>query len=102
MEMPMPELKLGRSYQGRPATNIHTLLRSHPSRKLVATIIQMRTGHGYNKHYLARILSSSIDSPKCKCGHRRQTPKHLQLECRHHLPRCKELRKQMRLLPLTW
>ena len=97
-----PGMRRGRSYQGRPATNIHPLLRDHPSRKLVATIIQMRTGHGYNKHYLARIPSSSIDSPKCTCGHWRQTPKHLLLECRHHLPQRKELRKQIRPLPLTW
>src|SRR5437588_3009949 len=84
-----PGMRRGRSYHGRPATNIHTLLRNHPSRKLVATIIQMRTGHGYNKNYLARIPCSSIDSPKCTCGHWRQTPKHLLLECRHHLPQRK-------------
>ena len=97
-----PAMKRGRSYHGRPATNIHTLLRNHPSRKLVATVIQMRTVHGYNKHYLVRIPSSSIDSPKCTCGHWRQTPKHLLLECKHHLPQRKELRKQIKPLPLTW
>src|SRR5437588_11500136 len=37
-----PEMKRGRSYHGKLATNIHTLLRNHPSRKLDTTIIQMR------------------------------------------------------------
>src|SRR5437588_12969447 len=39
---------------------------------------------------------------KCTCGHWRQTPKHLLLECKHHLPQRKELRKQIKPLPLTW
>src|SRR5437588_12529190 len=96
-----PGMRRGRSYHGRPATNIHTLLQNHPSRKLVATIIQMRTGNGYNKHYLARIPSSSINSPKCTCSHWRQTPKHILHECRLHLPQCKELQKQIKPLTTT-
>src|SRR5437588_6316929 len=51
-------MRWGRSYHGRPGTNIHTLLRNHTSGKLLTTIIQMRTGHGYNKHYLTRIPPS--------------------------------------------
>src|SRR5205085_8664871 len=71
-----PGMRRGRSYQGRPAPNIHTQLRNHPSRNLVATIVQMRTGHGYNRQYLSRIPSSTIDSPRCTCGYRKQTPQH--------------------------
>ena len=56
-----PTMKRGHSYHGRPANNIHPLLRNHPSRKFVSTVIQMRTGHGYNCQYLARIPSSTIE-----------------------------------------
>ena len=98
----MLEMRHGRSYYGKPAKNIHTHLRNHPSRKLVATIIQMRTGHGFNKHYLARIPSSSIHSPKCTCGYRRQIPQHLLPDCRLHRTECKALKKHIKPLPLTW
>ena len=69
-----PTMKRGHSYHGRPASNLHPLLQNHPSRKLVSTIIQMCTGHGYNRQYLARIPSSNIDSPICPCGYRKQSP----------------------------
>ena len=97
-----PGLKRGRSYNGRPATNLHPLLRNHPSRRLVATIIQMRTGHGYNRQYLARIPSSNIDSPLCTCGYRKQTPNHLITDCKFYKQQRKRLRNQMKPLPLTW
>src|SRR5437588_10779657 len=96
-----PEMRWGRSYHGRPATNIHTLLRNHPLRKLVATIIQMRTRHGYNKYYLARIPSSSIDPLKCTCGYWRQIPQHLLLDCRLYCTERKVLKKHIKPLPLT-
>ena len=69
-----PTMKRGHSYHGQPATNIHPLLRNHPSRKLVSTVIQMRTEHGYNCQYLARIPTSTIKSPTCPCGYRKQSP----------------------------
>ena len=97
-----PTMKRGRSYQGRPAPNIHTVLRNHRSRRLVATIIQMRTGHGYNRQYLSRIPSSKIDSPTCTCGYRKQTPQHLLLECRYYKTQRKRLRKDIKPYPLTW
>ena len=43
-----PTMKRGHSYHGRLANNLHPLLQNHPSRKLVSTVKQMRTGHGYN------------------------------------------------------
>ena len=79
-----PTMKRGHSYHGRPANNIHPLLRNHSSRKLVSTVIQMRTGHGYNRQYLARIPTSSIKSPLCPCGYRRQSPRHLLLDCKNY------------------
>jgi ribonuclease HI len=97
-----PTMKKGRSYHGRPARNIHTTLRHHPSRKLVATIIQMRTGHGYNKQYLSRIPSTNIDSPKCTCGYRTQTPQHLLLDCSIYRTQRDQLKKQLKPLRLTW
>jgi hypothetical protein len=97
-----PTMRRGRSYHGQPAPNIHTKLRHHPSRKLVATTIQQRTGHGYNRQYLARIPSSTIDSPKCTCGYRKQTPQHLLLECKFYKTHRKRLRKQLNPLPLTF
>jgi hypothetical protein len=97
-----PTMTRGRSYHGRPAANIHPSLRNHPSRKLVSTVIQMRTGHGYNRQYLARIPSSSIDSPKCTCGYRKQTPEHLLLYCKHYKTQRKRLKQQIKPFPLTW
>ena len=79
-----PTMKRGHSYHGRPANNIHPLLRNHPSRKLVSTVIQMRTGHGYNRQYLARIPTSSIESPLCPCGYQKQSPRHLLLDCKNY------------------
>ena len=79
-----PTMKRGHSYYGRPASNLHPLLQNHSSRKLVSTIIQMRTGHGYNRQYLARIPSSNIDSPICPCVYRKQSPRHLLLDCKQY------------------
>jgi ribonuclease HI len=97
-----PASKHGRQYQGRPAMNIHPLLRNHPSRRLVSTVIQMRTGHGYNRNYLARIPSSTIDSPTCPCGYRKQTPEHLLLHCKHYRTERKTLTQKMKPLPPLW
>ena len=97
-----PTAKRGHSYHGRPATNIHPLLRNHPSRKLVSTVIQMRTGHGYNRQYLARIPSSTIESPTCPCGYRKQSPRHLLLDCKHYKTQRRRMKQKIKPLPLTW
>ena len=78
-----PTMKRGHSYHGQPANNLHPLLRNHPSCKLVSTVIQMRTGHGYNRQYLARIPTSSIESPLCPCDYRKQSPRQLLLDCKN-------------------
>jgi hypothetical protein len=97
-----PAQKHGRQYHGRPAMNIHPLLRNHPSRRLVSTVIQMRTGHGYNRNYLARIPSSTIESPVCPCGYRKQTPEHLLLHCKHYRTERKTMIRKMKPLPPLW
>ena len=94
--------KRGRSYHGSPNKNIHPLLRNHPSRQLVSTTIQMRTGHSYTKAFLARIPTSTIDNPKCQCGYHTQTPKHLLLYCKLYNAERKTLKKAMHPLPLAW
>src|SRR5947209_3776712 len=62
----------------------------------------MRTGHGYNRQYLSRIPSSTIDSPSCTCGYCKQTPHHLLLECKFYNKQWKTLWKQMKPFPHTW
>jgi ribonuclease HI len=97
-----PSMKTGRSYQGKPGRNIHPLMRYHQSRKLISTIIQLRTGHGYTRAYLSRIPSTEIESPACTCGYHHQTPKHLLLECRLYNTERKQLKRDIRPLTLTW
>jgi ribonuclease HI len=97
-----PTLNRGRQYHGRPATNIHPLLRNHPSRKLVSTVIQLRTGHGYTRQYLTRIPSSDISSATCPCGYRKQTPEHLLLNCKYYKTQRKTLKSKMNPLPALW
>src|SRR6266852_7757011 len=88
-----PKLRTGRSYEGQPGTNLHPLLRNHKSRRIVSTLIQMRTGHGYNRAYLSRIPATKITRPKCPCGYRSQTPKHLLLYCKFHKHQRKAMQK---------
>ena len=97
-----PTMKRGHSYHGRPANNIHPLLRNHPSRKLVSTVIQMRTGHGGDRQYLARIPTSSIESQICPCGYRRQSSGHLLLDCKYYKPERRRMKQKIKPLPLTW
>src|SRR5712671_3998823 len=97
-----PKLKTGRSYEGQPGANLHPLLRNQKSRRTVSTLIKMRTGHGYNRAYLSRIPATKITTPKCPCGYRSQTPKHLLLYCKHHKQQRKEMRNAIKPHPLTW
>jgi hypothetical protein len=97
-----PSMKTGPSYDGKQSRNIHPLMRHHQSRKLISTIIQLRTGHGYTRSYLSRIPSTEIESPACTCGYHHQTPKHLLLECKLYNTEHKQLKKDIRPLPLTW
>jgi ribonuclease HI len=81
------KVRTGRSYEGQPGTNLHPILRNHKSRRTVSTLIQMRTGHGYNRAYLSRIPTTKITTPRCSCGYRNQTPKHLRCNTRsNHIP----------------
>ena len=96
-----PTMKRGHSYHGRPANNLHPLLQNHPSRKLVSTIIQMRTGHGYNRQYLARVPTSNVDSPTCPCGFRKQWPQHLLLDCKYYKTKRRRMKQKIKPLPLT-
>ena len=97
-----PKLKTGRSYEGKPGTNLHPLLRNHKSRRTVSTLIQMRTGHGYNRAYLSRIPATEINTPRCPCGYRLQTPKHLLLYCKFYKTERKKMRQNIKPHPLTW
>jgi hypothetical protein len=77
-------------------------MRHHQSRKHISTIIQLRTSHGYTHSYLSRIPSTAIESPACTCGYHCQRPKYLLLECKLYNTECKQLKKDIRPLPLTW
>jgi ribonuclease HI len=97
-----PKLRTGRSYEGTPGTNLHPTLRNHKSRRTVSTLIQMKTGHGYNREYLSRIPTTEITTPKCPCGYRTQTPKHLLLYCKFYKTERKKMQTTIKPLPLTW
>ena len=97
-----PNLRTGRSYEGQPGSNLHPLLRNHKSRRTVSTLIQMRTGHGYNRAYLSRIPSTQITTPRCPCGYRSQTPKHLLLYCKLYKHQRKVMQNDIKPHPMTW
>ena len=50
---------IGRSYQGSPTTKFNPLAKTL-SRHQVATLTQLRTGHGYFNSYLQRIPSAEV------------------------------------------
>ena len=62
----------------------------------------MCTGHGYNRQYLARIPTASIESPLCPCGYQKQTPRHLLLDCKNYKTERRRLKQKIKPLPLTW
>ena len=97
-----PKLRTSRSYEGQPGPNLHPLLRNHKSRRTVSTLIQMRTGHGYNRAYLSRIPATKITTPQCPCGYRSQTPKHLLLYCKLHKHARRVMQNAIKPHPLTW
>jgi hypothetical protein len=94
--------RTGRSYEGQPGTNLHPILRNYKSRRTVSTLIQMRTGHGYNRAYLSRIPTTKITTPRCTCGYRTQTPKHLLLYCKLYKSERKKMQTTIKPHPLTW
>jgi ribonuclease HI len=53
------------------------------NRRLVSTMSQLRTGHGYFNSYLGRPGNNNGLglTPACKCGATRQTPEHLLVYC---------------------
>ena len=53
------------------------------NRRLVSTMSQLRTGHGYFNSYLGRPGNNNGLglTPACKCGATRQTPEHLLVFC---------------------
>src|SRR3978361_2073002 len=97
-----PKIRTGRSYEGHPGTNLHPLLRNHKSRRTVSTLIQMRTGQGYNREYLSRIPSTKITTPRCPCGYRSQSPKHLLLYCKLYKHQRKVMENAIKPHPMTW
>jgi ribonuclease HI len=78
----LPPSPRGHSYEGYPRRHFDEPLRG--TRRLhVATIIQLRTGHGYFGSYFARFApdqDGDLELP-CFCGARSQTPEHLLLHC---------------------
>jgi hypothetical protein len=62
----------------------------------------MRTGHGYNRSYLSRIPTTKITTPKCPCGYRSQTPKHLLLYCKFYKTARQKMKNDIKPNPLTW
>jgi hypothetical protein len=52
------------------------------TRTQTATLARLRTGHCRLNQYLHRF--NIIDSPKCACGHSKETVQHFLLQCRNH------------------
>ena len=92
--------KHGKSYSGQPKGTVHKVV-SKFSRKAASTITQLRTGHGHFNSYLAGIPSSGVISKKCSCGTPNQDPRHLLLLCRNFKTERREMKKELKGLPLT-
>ena len=91
---------VGRSYQGSPTTKFSPLAKEL-SRHQVATLTQLRTGHGYFNSYLQRIPSAEVASAFCTCGRKHQTPEHLLLYCPLYSKERKEMARALKPIPLT-
>ncbi|WP_432712296.1 reverse transcriptase domain-containing protein [Pedobacter sp.] len=52
------------------------------SREIASAFYQLKTGHGYNKAYLARIGKTT--SSNCRCSSAKQTAEHLLLHCKNY------------------
>src|SRR5438309_977118 len=87
---------------GSPTTKF-SLLAKGLSRHQVATLTQLRTGHGYFNSYLERIPSSEIKSPHCTCGRKHQTAEHRLLYCSLYKKerKLKEMARSLKTIPLT-
>lgn len=70
----------GKHFQGGFTPHPDAILKTN-QRLFVATVCQMRTGHGHFNSYLINIPKSGITTTACKCGSRYQTPYHLLYEC---------------------
>jgi hypothetical protein len=51
---------------------------------------------------MSRIPATKITTPKCPCGYRTQTPKHLLLYCKLHKAEPKKMQNLIKPHPLTW
>ena len=64
-----------------------------PSRRAVATLVRLRTGHCKLNHYMHRFKIK--DSPYCECGNGKETVEHYLLECRKYNEQRKKLRREV-------
>ena len=91
----------GHSYLGELRLKLDAAIATN-KRFDTATIVQLRTGHGYFNSYLATTKSSAhkkIPSERCNCRAPHQTPEHLLLYCIRYSEERKTLRKSVRGLP---
>jgi len=63
------------------------------NRSMVATIVQLRTGHCGLNYYLHRFGIN--DSPYCDCGYGKETVEHFLLECRRYKEQRRTLRHEV-------
>ena len=80
----IPHSHIGQSYVQRTHTWPTLLQLSNNCSKLIfATIMQLKSGHGYFRSYLHRL--KDYNSSKCtNLCNERQTPEHLLLNCIHY------------------
>ena len=79
-----------RAYAGPFRLKPNTIMDTN-DRQLVSSALQLRTGHGYFKSYLANIPPNNTDD-RCNCPSRAlQTTKHLLLHCRLYTEARKEI-----------
>ena len=65
------------------------------NRSAVAALTRLRTGRCGLNHYLYRFKLT--DTPRCSCGHGKETVEHYLLECQLYVAQRKELRKNVRV-----
>ena len=91
-----------KNYQGAPKIQLDQSIKDLP-RFDSATIVQLRTGHGYFNSYLATKSTArkQIPSERCQCGYAQQTPEHLILHCSRYKEQRRHLHKAIRPLQET-
>jgi ribonuclease HI len=89
----------GKGYSGEFRVKTDKFFNSG-NRKIISTITQLRTTHGYLRSYLSKIPNNNIDTPYCLC-HRGflQNTRHLLMQCSLYATERAEMRQLASHIP---